>query len=95
MAVKADVWSRLSPTQHGYVALMGFKPMIQEDKISLEFKLSSLSQKGSPRHVKEPALPDLGRLRWAGLTANLLPLGSFPTALFFPISTPVAWFFSI
>lgn len=30
MAVKADVWSRLSPTLHGYVALMGFKPMIQE-----------------------------------------------------------------
>lgn len=72
-----------------------FHFFLNSDKISLEFKLSSLSQKGSPGHVKEPALPDLGRLRWAGLTANLLPLGSFPTALFFPISTPVAWFLSM
>lgn len=46
-------------------------------------------------HLVVIRIVHLGRLRWAGLTANLLPLGSFPTALLFKISTPVAWFFSM
>lgn len=93
--ISSSILTLLNDSSRNEKYALSFHFFLNSDKISLEFKLSSLSQKGSPRHVKEPALPDLGRLRWAGLTANLLPLGSFPTALLFPISTPVAWFFSM
>ncbi|GAU29714.1 hypothetical protein TSUD_264500 [Trifolium subterraneum] len=49
----------------GLTRISGKLPSVLTNRVEVN------QQKGSPWHVKELALPDLGRLCWAGLAANL------------------------